>query len=412
MNFMNHHISSPQRQTTLSILFGIVIFLILIFGVHQYTQGNDLGYDFYYYWNSSRAFVFEGLSPFSDQTTLENQIGLYGHPAVAGQDPVHFKNPIYSIFLVIPLSVFPYDWAQAIWITVNLFSVLLVGFFTFPKLPKWMIALFVFFYPVAFCIVEGNFSLISGLTILLFLGVFFIQKKKGRSHQIIIGILLSISTYKPQLSWLFLIWILVYAFHEHLYPFVIAFIGNLFIESTIMLLFFPTWPIDFLKRLPDYQIEAHLTSVRTQIFMPYLPFNSAQITGNILLGGLLLLMVYLFIHNRFIDLPSGILQISLIGLTTFIAHPSGFSTEQICMIIPVLVWLGASKQIGWKESFTWIILFIFSYIFLFMGWRLNDSGIILKGPLFITLVWIAIVTWQFFTRSYLRAKVTNPIKYN
>lgn len=258
-----------------------------------------------------------------------------------------------------------------------------------------------FFYPVLFCLIEGNYSLISGLSLLLFFGFIYNQKKRNTKYQIIIGILLSISTFKPQLSWLFLIWILLYAFKAKLFPLVLAFIGTILISSTLMLLFFPKWPIDFVKLLPTYQADGNLISVRTQLFLPYLSFQSAVIAGNIILVIIVIILIFLFYRFNFKANNTNLMQIAIIGLTTFIAHPSGFTYEQICLLIPILVIIDSKQHIGWQETITWIIFFLSFYLFLFLSWTFNDTGIIQKGPMVLMFAWLG---W--FTKSIWKKKIT------
>jgi hypothetical protein len=385
-----------QRKTSLIprlliILAILAIFIGLAAGIHQFTRGHTLGWDFYYYWNSTRAMVKEGLSPYSEDTALQNQYGLYGHPATPGQDPSHFRNPLYATIPLIPFALMPYDWAQAFWMTFNILLVLLVGYLAFPSMPKWIFVLLVFFYQTAFCLIEGNYSLVSALSILVFFGVIFIQHRTSRRSQIIVGILLTASTFKPQMSWLILVWIMIYAFNEKLYPMIISFVGVLAAESVALLAFFPTWPLDFYRLLSSYQTDGHIHSVKTNLFLPVLSLHNAELAGNILLVILVCIWLLVFWRIRFSSPSRQLIVIALTALVTYATHPSGLAYEQICLLIPVIIWIGMPPQKQAIKTWTWIAFFCLSYLLLAAGTLLNDYTIQLKGPFILQIAWMLYV---------------------
>jgi len=235
MKFIGGKVGTVQRQVNIwqikKVLLPILIiglaFIGMVFGVRHFTKDHTLGFDFYLYWNSSRLFIFDGLNPYSEETAVQNQIGIIGSSDLQYLGPYYFRNPVYSMIPIIPLTIFDYSWAQSIWVAINVFSVFACFYFALPALPKWMIVLFVFFYQISFGLIQGNFSLMAGLSILLAIGIIIFQGKHDFRTQVIIGFLLSISSFKPQLSWFFLIFILIYAYKQRLYPMIISFLGTL-----------------------------------------------------------------------------------------------------------------------------------------------------------------------------------------
>lgn len=388
----------------LLILCFLGIFVGLAIGIHKFTSKNSLGHDFYFYWNSTRAFVFEGLNPYSSKVAMENQIGLYGHLALNGQDPAYFRNPAYSIVMILPLTLVSYDWAYSIWVALNIFLIFLVILVGFPKLPGWITGSFFHFYQIGFGLIMGNFSIVSGLAILLFIGLILIQGKSNIKTQIIIGILLTISTYKPQLTWLFLIWILIFSLRKRLYPLIISFFATLFIASFIMLLYIPTWPLDFIRLLMTYQSDANVTYVRSILFLPFFKPNTATIFGIALLAFAITAGFYdLYKKKTFSDLDI-VIQFAFIGLATILAHPAGFSNEQICLIIPVIAYIATRSKPSKLDVICWIGLIILSYGFFFADHFFNSNGLIIKGPVLAFMVWLGIII---FTSR--KKKVTNEL---
>jgi hypothetical protein len=222
------------KKWFIPILIIIFAFIGLVIGIHHFTKDHTLGFDFYLYWNSTRSFIFEGLNPYSEEVAVQNQIGFSGFADSKTLGLSYFRNPIYSILPIIPLALLDYPWAQSIWMVLNIIMILICFYSAFPDLPKWMLILFVFFYQISFGLIEGNFSLLAGLIILLAIGIIFLQGKRYIRTQIIVGSLLTISTFKPQLSCFFLFWILLFAFKQRLFPFIISFFGTLATLSLVM----------------------------------------------------------------------------------------------------------------------------------------------------------------------------------
>ena len=365
----------------------ILVFIGLVFGIHHFTKDHTLGFDFYLYWNSTRSFVFEGLNPYSEEVAAQNQAGFFGHTDRQGLGPYYFRNPAYSILPIIPLTLFDFQWAQSIWMGLNIIGILVCFYYAVPGLPKWMLILFVFFYQIGFGLVQGNFSLLAGLAILLAIGVIVLQGKHDVRTQIIIGSLLTISTFKPQLSWLFLAWIFLYAFRQRLFSLIISFFGTLTVVSIVMLIFLPTWPKDFIQMILTYQQGIGLISTRAAILQPPLGGGTANIVGNLLLLAVFSYTLHLIFTRKAPARSEMIDQLALISITTFLAHPSGFSTEQICLLIPVLIWLAYSDDPAMIKSNTWILMFVSSYLCFWGSQVIDLPRLIIKGPFVISLLW-------------------------
>jgi hypothetical protein len=383
------------KKWFLPTLIMIFVFIGLVIGIHHFTKEQTLGFDFYLYWNSTRSFIFEGLNPYSEEVAVQNQIGFFGFADSKTLGLSYFRNPIYSILPIIPLSLLDYHWAQSIWTVLNIIMILICFYYAFPDLPKWMLILFVFFYQISFGLIEGNFSLLAGLIILLAIGIIFLQGKRDIRTQIIIGSLLTISTFKPQLSWFFLFWILLFAFKQRLFPFIISFFGTLSAVSLVMLFFFPTWPKDFIQMILTYQQGIGLVSTRIAILQPPLDDITATFIGNLLLVAFLCITILLIFRRNDPTKSDKIIQLAFISITTFLAHPSGFSTEQISLLIPVIIWLSYSDDSSIIKTITWLTMFIFSYLCFWGSQVMELPRVIIKGPILISLIWIGLLIYLY-----------------
>lgn len=375
-------------KIVLGLITILCIFMGLSYGIHQLKSINSIGFDFHCYWSTSLAFL-DGKNPYSVEVAIQNQIGAYGHIASPSQDPLFFRNPIYSILIILPFSFLSYDWAYSIWISFNILVLLTVCFISFPSLPKWMIGLFIFFYQISFGILYGNFTIISASALLLFIGVILYQENHHRNTQIIVGLLLSFSTFKPQLSWLFIIWILFYSIRHHLHYLLATFILTVTFTSIIFLFFAPEWPKDFYQLIFSYQDAVNVLGVRKSLFNELLSPATAMIIGSIFLLLSLLVTAYFLIFTK--TKIGNLYQLIFVGLSTYLAHPSGYSNEQICLFIPVIAWLILDITPKFTRNLVWIVLFVSSYLFYFYENSVFWSGIILWGPLAIYIVWIMLI---------------------
>jgi hypothetical protein len=85
--------------------FAVAILALLTWGNYQYVRQNPGGNDFLPRWLGTRLLVFQGLSPYSDETALEIQKMAYGRPVRAGEDEMRMAYPLYSIVLFLPYAI-------------------------------------------------------------------------------------------------------------------------------------------------------------------------------------------------------------------------------------------------------------------------------------------------------------------
>jgi uncharacterized membrane protein len=101
--------------------------------------------------------------------------------------------------------------------------------------------------------------------------------------------------------------------------------------------------------------------------------------------------LYLLFSNRSFSKQKSLVQLSFIGITTFIGHPSGFSNEQVCLLIPILAWMALGIVHEAMSSISWIFMFFLSYIFFFLEKSAVFPQAILWGPLLISLFWTGLL---------------------
>ncbi len=93
--------------------------------------------DFFPRWFGGRVLLLEGRNPYEREVALEAQLGLFGRYTEPWEDQVAFAYPLYTLFLFWPLVYVPYAAAQAIWMVVLQF-ILVIGA-SLLQLVRWQI---------------------------------------------------------------------------------------------------------------------------------------------------------------------------------------------------------------------------------------------------------------------------------
>ena len=115
------------------LLFFLLFLSLLSIGICFATPDNVFGNDFFDFYTASQAAYKDGISPYSEEVELRNQLGLYGRPAKPGENLMAFNYPPYALFFFYPLAFLPIKWAQSIWLSFLLSSFNFFPCFSFSK---------------------------------------------------------------------------------------------------------------------------------------------------------------------------------------------------------------------------------------------------------------------------------------
>lgn len=292
-----------RRQRSLHKTYFLVALVVVLLAVVVYVTYSAFtsrfpgANDFYSRWKGAEVFWREGLSPYSEEASLAIQEGIYGRPAGPGEDPGPFAYPFYTVFLLVPLVWLPYAWVQAVWMVLLGIS-LLVGVVICLslldwRLPPWLLAVTLLwsllFYHSTRTIFLGQFA---GLVFLWTMGCLWALRT---GHDAAGGILLSLTTVKPQMSFLLIPALLLWGVAQRRWRFVAAFglaLGMLF---GLSFLFQPSWLADFVRQLmayPSYTRTGSPVWIMTHYYLPFLG-TPGEVTLSLLL---LLYLAYQWRH--------------------------------------------------------------------------------------------------------------------
>jgi hypothetical protein len=255
----SHSPRSRRRPTGYwLILAGLLLLLVAgqSFAIYSvFTSKFPGGNDFFVYWLGGREYMLHGTNPFDPAVAEKIQLAVFGRPIQPGdKDQAYFAYPFYSLYFSWPLSLLPYPWARAIWMTLLQFMLLAITGLSIHlarwRPPAWLLGLTllwgILLYNGARAIILGQFSILVALALLLALWAIE-QRRDGWA-----GFLLAVTTIKPQMVILLLIFLFVWALFRRRWRLIGAFFITMLVLLTSSILLVPTWPLDFLLNAIAY----------------------------------------------------------------------------------------------------------------------------------------------------------------
>lgn len=332
--------------------------------------------DFFSRWAGARLYLTRGWDPYGEETSLWIQQTIWGHPAGPDEDPSLFAYPFYTIFVIAPFALIPtYDWAQAAW-QVTLQVVMLATLFILLQYYRWrpapwllgvLVLWMILFYPTARSLILGQIGLVVfGLTVLA-LWLLFRAEPPGLITDAWAGALLAITTVKPQMQFLIIPFIILWALRQRRW----GVIGGLGIALAALVgvsfILLPTWASAWLAQVslyPSYTPPAVLYIVTREV----LPFGAAaEIVERVL--DILLLAYLLYEWWRVLWRNADALTDWVIGLTLVITHliaPRTATTHYVVFVfalIPIF-----RDMVHWKPWGSWTAAGLMIILVVGMWW--------------------------------------------
>ena len=355
-------------KVSLTILASILVLAGLVWGNYRYAKENPGGNDFLVHWLGNRLFITEGQSPYSDETALAIQTMVYGRAARAGEHELRVAYPLYSLFLFAPFSlVADYILARAIWMTVLEISLILISYLSM-RLTNWkpgigILAVFfvfsIFWYHAFRPLINGNAVIIIALLVVG--AVYCIRNKQDE----LAGILLAISTIKPQVVLLVVLYIIYWAIRKKRWQLVIWFFTSMAILVAFSFLLLPNWLIQNLievVRYPGYNPAGTLGEALTEM-MP----GIGQRLGWVVSGVLALILIMEWQMSLKTKMKGFMWTVCL---TLVASQWIGIQTDpgNFIILMPVLVYLFSIWQERWKRGGNIYILVTMLILFTVIWW--------------------------------------------
>jgi hypothetical protein len=257
---------TPNAWILISLLV-IFSLLILTVGNYYFSSQNPGGNDFLVHWTGLRLFFQKGISPYSDEAATQIQILAYGHPANPGQHELRVAYPIYSVLIFGPFLLLDnFNLARAFWMTLLELTLLGLSFVSI-KLTGWkprlgilvaFLLFSIFWYHGLRTVINGNAVLLVGLALTGSIALI----KNGLDEAA--GFVLALSTIKPQVVLVFIVYIFFWAIVKRRFKIILWFAITLGILIAFGALLIPDWITQNLRevlRYASYNPPGTLTAV-------------------------------------------------------------------------------------------------------------------------------------------------------
>jgi hypothetical protein len=259
-----------SRAVKLLLLIGLLSILGIAALYTFYTPRFPGANDFYSRWVGGCALLREGLNPYSETVTRRIQEGMYGRLALPGEDQVAFAYPLYSLLFFWPLCFTNnYALVQAIWLWVLLMG-LIGAVALWMRVIKWQPNIWLLTSTVLWSVLlYHNFrALILGqFAVIVLLALVAALWAMQHSRDGLAGLLLALSTVKPQMVYLAIPWLLLWAAGQRRWRLWWSFglsMASLILGSMILL---PSWIPDFVRQAltyPSYTVYGSLTQMMVE----------------------------------------------------------------------------------------------------------------------------------------------------
>jgi hypothetical protein len=368
-----------------------IIFTLLI---HSILHQNPFGADFFTFWLAGRATFLEHTSPYSAEVTLQSQWGIYKRAALPGEDQLAFAYPPYSLLAVLPTIPFNFDWAQSIWLAINLLLILIALYSVFSSTSRWFSLAWLAYYPLVFGLILGNFAVMLSAAVLIIANRFRKSEPLTKPGQIITGIVLAWATIKPQFIWLYLIIFLFLAYSRRWKVLLISFVSSLVFFFAVSFVIIPGWLGQWLSRIFAYALYVRsqpvLITLLTSIF-PSIMANVIAVVIFIICLAVTAALLSTVWHNQ-LDL---LLLFAWCGFFTYLFHPHGLSYEQLIFVVPFsLFCVNIYRNQRVRAIILWLVGLTVSWVSFSVGKFIGSEAGVQLPFLFYT-IWLVVLFYKY-----------------
>jgi len=355
-------LSSRQKRNIPVILGTAVLLVLFTWAFHNgFTTRVPGANDFFSQYGGAYLYFKEGINPYSQQATEWIQLQLSGEVTTRGTITNDFVYPFYTILIVAPYILLPtYAWVQAAW-QVTLIALIFLTLWIIVQYHGWRIKPWQFgllslwtllFYPTFRALILGQMSVIVFFTTILTFWFLFRDSKGGQSRfqrDILAGFCIALSTIKPQMQFIIIPFLLLWALREQRWTFILSSAGSLLLLCAVSWVMLPSWLGDWVFRLREYTGYTP-PGVSYIITTELLPLGSAAKPVEFIFLGLATLYM-LYEWWRVIWLREHGRLDWVLGLTLVITHivaPRTATTHYVVFMFPLVLLLKDwSRKNGW-----------------------------------------------------------------
>ncbi|MEA3349515.1 MAG: glycosyltransferase family 87 protein [Chloroflexota bacterium] len=349
----------------LLILISVAALVGLTWMNYRFSVQNPGGNDFLARWMGARKWVMEGISPYDQSVSLATQKAIYGHPAdpEKGEDLSHFIYPMTSMAFFAPFGLLEYLPARALWMTLLELSMAALTIVSMRLVrwqpnPVWTVFLILFsllWYHGVRTVIIGQFAAIEALLITIALFLIMSDNDVGA------GILLALLTSKPQMAFLIIPFVLIWAYSWRRFALIWSFIASLLGLFALSLIFIPTWPLQMIWQLMEYPSYTSRIGSLTSTIAAFVPGLRTKLNIGLQIifwGYLIVEWVLAWKKDSRWFLWTAMMTLVI---TNFVALRT--ATTNYVMLLPVLLLIFKIWRQRWGRVGNWVVGFMLAFLF-------------------------------------------------
>jgi len=326
--------------------------------------------DLYPHWIGARELLLHGRDPYSPEVTREIQQGYYGRPL----DPVRpgdprdqqgFAYPVYVAFYLAPTIQLPFEVVRRgfFWVLLGL---------TLATIPLWLRVLHwsvpVWAQVSLMVLTVGSLTVVQGLKLqqmtLLVVALLAVAMALFASDwPIAAGMVVALTTIKPQLVWLFLLCLMIWTLADwrRRYRWAASFLLTMAILSGASAWYLPHWIFRFVEAMRRYLNYTDAVSILDLT----VPAPWGWMSRVFVVAATLHIA---WKNRRFAeDTPAFAATVSLALAVTVIVIPSYALYNQV-MLLPALLMLLRDRRTIWNRNRVSRVLLSLAVILLLWPW--------------------------------------------
>lgn len=247
--------SGKRIQQLLAALLLAGLLIANVIATHDVLTEPHPGHnDFLTVWEAGRSFWRDGLDPYGEQATINIQTRIYGRPATEDEFPNYYAYPLYTLLLMVPLVFSGFAWASAIWMVASevfliAALILLLNLFRWRPRP-WLLALLLLWVLLNYYAARG--LILGQVSHFIYVTQVLVLWALARRLDVLAGVVLAVTTMKPQMGFLLVPFLILWAIRVRRWHFVAAAAS---VWLALMVLSFalqPDWMQGWLAQLRDY----------------------------------------------------------------------------------------------------------------------------------------------------------------
>jgi hypothetical protein len=316
------------------------------------------GEQFYLRWSGARAFLLEGIEPYSAEVAVRAQNVAYGREAFSSEYPYVLNDPFYIVLFYIPLALFPeFALARGLWMLLSeaaLFGLL----HTFIRSLEWEPPRWLYLSLMAFGLF-GYYSLIafgSGTPAIpiAFLIFTILYALRSFSDELA-GALLFLIAYYWETTAVFFLFVVVFVFANKRWKVLNGFGMSLVILLAISFLSYPAWGLPYIRGVLSnwYRIDTLTFGHILSMWFPNVRFSLGLWT-TVILGVIVFLEWLGSVDSHYRRLAWIVcLSLAVTPLMGFAIFPSSH-----VVLLPSLVLIIMLVWERWTRQRVWYVLLL------------------------------------------------------